>query len=146
MQFRRAILMSLALAACGPAAAQIYRCGLPGGSVSYQELPCDATAAQVSVVAIPSSYPDHTEARDRLAAREAASDARRMKRLEIEAMERIARDERAAREAALEAERERNRIREAEGGYPLYFVGRPPPFKWRDTRGASGTPRSRPRT
>ena len=144
MHYRRAILVSLLVAACGPAAAQIYRCGLPGSSISYQELPCDL-AAQGSVVAIPTSFPDHTEPRDRLAAREAAADTRRMKRLEIEAMERIARDERAAREAVLEAERERTRAREAEGGYPVYLAGRPLPLRWRDTRGASGTPRSRPR-
>jgi hypothetical protein len=92
MQFLRAIFMGLALAACGPATAQIYRCSHAGGSVSYQEMPCDA-----------------------------------------------------AREAALEAERERTRAREAEGGYPVYFVGRPLPLRWRDTRGASGIPRSRPR-
>ena len=143
MTFQRAILATLPLWLALPAAAQVYRCVVPGGSVTYQQQPCEA-AAEGGAVAIPASFPDHTEPRARLAAREAASDARRMHRLEIEAAERIARDHRIAREAELEAERERARAREAEG-YPVYWLGRPLPLKWRDTRAGSGTPRSRPR-
>jgi hypothetical protein len=89
-----------------PTGAEIYRCVKPGGSVTYQELPCES-GAQGGAVDIPSRFPDHIEPRERLAAREAAADARLLKRLEIEAAERIARDARISRENELAAERER---------------------------------------
>jgi hypothetical protein len=140
MRFQRAILAALPLMLAPSAGAEIYRCTQPGAAVAYQQQPCEA-GAQGVVMPIAASFLDHREARDRLAAREAAADERRMRRLEIEAAERIARDHRVARELELEAERERARAREA--AVPVYVLG--PPLKWRDTRAASGTPRSRPR-
>lgn len=92
--------------AAGSSAAGIFRCEAANGGVTYQQDPCP-TAASGGAVNIPTSYPDHTDARDRLFAREAAADARLLKRLEIEAAERIARDDRIAREREAQAERER---------------------------------------
>lgn len=113
----RALLVAMLVAAALPAAAEIYRCK-SGASVSYQEQPCDA-ASQGGAVAIPTEFPDYIEPRNRLAAREAAVDARILERLRIESAERIARDERAAREAQAQAERERAQA--AEGAwYPVY--------------------------
>jgi len=117
MTTKRLLVASFLLISTG-AAAEIYRC-TDSGTVSYQQMPCTGTGG---AVAIPTAYPDHTEARDRLAAREAAMDARLIRRLEIESVERIARDERAAREAELAAERERA-AREAQ--YAPYFIGSP---------------------
>ena len=113
----RALLLATLVATALPAAAEIYRCK-SGGSVSYQEQPCDA-ASQGGAVAIPTEFPDYVEPRNRLAAREAAVDARILERLRIESAERIARDERAAREAQLQAERERAQPAEAVW-YPVY--------------------------
>jgi hypothetical protein len=92
--------------AAGTSAAEIFRCTARDNRVTYQQEPCPE-AALGGVVSIPASYPDYSAERDRLMQREAAMDARLLKRLEIEAAERIARDERAARELAAKAERER---------------------------------------
>ena len=118
----RAIVVCGALLVALPASAQIFRCVAPDGAVSYQEQPCEA-GAQGGAVAIPTQFPDYTQARDRLAARVAALDARLMRRLEIESAERIARDERIARESELAAERERAAAAQAAGA-PI-FVGVP---------------------
>jgi hypothetical protein len=112
-------LLALAL----PAAAEIFRCAEADGTVTYQQLPC-APGTRGEALAIATAYPDHTAARDRLAQREAAADARLMKRLEIEAAERIARDERIAREKELEAARERTRAIEQQA-VPLVIMARP---------------------
>jgi hypothetical protein len=63
--------------------------------------------------------------RDRLLAREAALDARLVRRAEIDAQERIAREARWARQAEMEAERERARTTEAGYLYPAYPVAYP---------------------
>lgn len=115
--------MLLGLTADAVAAGEIYRCKSPGGTVGYQQQPC-AQPGDGDVVGIATIYPDHTGARDRLMQREAAMDARLLKRLEIEAAERIARDERIAREAALQAERERTE-RERAQSTPAFIVGWP---------------------
>lgn len=115
----RALLLATLVAAALPAAADIYRCNT-AGRVSYQEQPCDA-ASQGGAVAIPTQFPDYIEPRNRLAAREAAVDARILERLRIESAERIARDERAAREAQAQAERERAQA--AEGAWYPVHVG-----------------------
>ena len=113
----RALLLAAWVAVALPAGAEIYRCK-SAGSVSYQEQPCDA-ASQGGAVAIPSQFPDYIEPRNRLAAREAAVDARILERLRIESAERIARDERAAREAQLQAQREQVQPAEV-AWYPVY--------------------------
>lgn len=113
----------LAGLAAEAAASEIYRCKSPGGTVSYQQHPC-AQPGEGSLAGIATVYPDHTAERDRLMQRVAAMDARLIKRLEIEAAERIARDERIAREAALQAERERSERERAQGA-PLVIVGVP---------------------
>src|SRR5206468_1699700 len=95
---------ALLLAASFPAAAEIYRCTSPGGGVSYQQMPCDG-ASQGGAVAIPTQYPDYVAPRDRLSAREAATDARILERLRLESAERIAREDRLARQAQYDAER-----------------------------------------
>jgi hypothetical protein len=109
-------LLTLAVAA---PAAEIFRCTEPGGTISYQQEPCQG-ASSGQAVNIPSAYPDaNTAERDRLLQREAALDARMLKRAEIDAVERIARDDRSAREREAQAERER--LQNA----PAYFVAWP---------------------
>jgi hypothetical protein len=125
---RQAIIVCGTLLLAMPAAADVFRCVEPGGAVSYQQQPCEA-GVQGGPVAIPTAFPDYIAARERLAAREAAVDARLLKRLEIESAERIARDERIARENELAAERERARAAEA-AGVPIFVAAplraRPP--------------------
>jgi Domain of unknown function (DUF4124) len=106
-----------------PASAGIFRCVGTEGSVSYQEQPCEP-GERGGAVAIPTTFPDYVAPRERLAAREAAVDARLLKRLEIESAERIARDERIARESELQAERERARA--AEAWMPIFIA---PPLR-----------------
>jgi len=118
-----AVTACLCLATALPAAAEMYRCSAPGTAVSYQQQPCDASAIE-DKVGIPSQYPDYTAARDRLAAREAAADARILERMRIESNERIARAEQASREAQVAAEMERAQA--ADASYPVYVVGYPP--------------------
>ena len=103
------------------AGATIYRCLAAGGSVTYQEVPCPA-AASGGAVDIPTSFPNANVAeRERLFQREAALDARLVKRAEIDAAERIARDDRLARELTLQAQWERERARDT----PVYVLARP---------------------
>ena len=112
-----AALAFASLALC--ANAEIYRC-TSGGTVTYQETPCppSATAATMD---IPAQFPEVNRAeRDRLLAREAALDARLLKRVEIEAAERMARDDRIARDRELAALREELARRDADpagGGF-----------------------------
>jgi len=113
---RAAIMFATVVSIAVPAAAEpVFRCAAPGGSVSYQQFPCDE-GAEGRTIAIPANFPDHVAPRERLAAREAAADARILRRLEIESAERIARDERAARENAYLAERERTAAAESAWG------------------------------
>lgn len=112
--------VAIVLATCaGTAGAEIYRC-TDGGSVTYQELPCPASAG-ASAMPIGADFPAvNLLERDRLLQREAALDARILKRAELDSAERIARDDRISREATLQAmERER-----AEAA-PMFVVGRP---------------------
>ena len=132
MTTKRALvaIVLLGLAANAAGASDIYRCRSPGGSVTYQQEPCPV-ASETEAVNIPSSYPDHTGERDRLMQREAAMDARLLKRLEIEAAERIARDTRIARERELQAEQERAAASAASvPAYPAYIVGWPQRQRW----------------
>ena len=111
------------VAALDAGAASIYRCATPQG-IAYQELPCDAGAAERAIPAA-DFPPVNANERNRLLDREAALDARMLKRAEIDAAERIAREARWAREAELEAERERAKAA-ASQYYPMYPVyGRP---------------------
>jgi hypothetical protein len=111
----------LLLAANANASTEIFRCTAPGGSVTYQQVPCP-TAASGGAVDIPSSFPDANAAeRDRLFRRVAALDARLLKRAEIDAAERIAREDRLAREREALAQAERDRAQNV----PVYVVGRP---------------------
>ena len=120
---RAAIVLSMVvMGAAQPAAAQVFRCVEPGGAVSYQQQPC-AGAAEGGALQIPTTFPDHTGPRDRLTAREAAVDARILKRLELESAERMARAEQATREKELQAERER--AMPPSDGWPVIFAGAP---------------------
>ena len=119
----------LGIAANAAAASEIYRCKSPGGAVSYQQQPCPAASDAVEMNIPLLSYPDHTVERDRLMQREAALDARLLKRLEIEAAERIARDTRIAREHELQAAQERAQAAAAPA-YPAYIVGWPQRQRW----------------
>jgi hypothetical protein len=124
MRIAIAVFFSLAPVA---GAAPIYRC-TSAGAVSYQEQPCESAGARV---ALPDSYPEVNRVeRDRLLQREAALDARLLKRLELEAAERIARDHRRA----LEAQAERDRARPVEPAYVVPFAAPfvpRPPRAWR---------------
>jgi hypothetical protein len=115
----RSLLAALLLVAVGGASAEIFRCTARDGSVTYQQDPC-ASASEGGAVNIPTTYPDYGFERERLAQREAALDARLLKRLEIEAAERIARDDRIARQKEAEAARDL-----AQADLPVYVVGRP---------------------
>ena len=95
----RPMLAALLMLAAGMSSAEIFRCTAPDGGVTYQQVACAASSSG-GAVNIHTSYPDYAAERDRLAMREAALDARLLKRLEIEAAERIARDDRIAREKA----------------------------------------------
>jgi hypothetical protein len=112
--------VTLCLAVPAVAANEIYRCQAPGAAVSYQQQPCEDRALG-EIAPIAALYPDHTAERDRLMAREAAMDARLLKRLEIEAAERIARDNRAAMVALAERERAAREAQDA----PVFVVGVP---------------------
>ena len=115
MDVRITRILSLILLVAGTArAAPIYRC-IDAGTVTYQEQACASAGERV---AIPDTYPEVNRAeRDRLLQREAALEARLLKRAEIESAERIARENRRAREIELAAERER-----AQPAEPVYVV------------------------
>ena len=101
MEARGALLIAgfLIFAAEAFASSGIFRCTSPGGGVTYQEIPCPNDSAQ-RVTDIPTQYPAvDREARERLFQREAALDARQLKREELDTALRIAREERLAREA-----------------------------------------------
>jgi hypothetical protein len=119
----RALIRSFVLvfaAYAGAAGAEIYRCST-GGSVTYQEIPCPASA-DAATMPIGADFPVvNLLERDRLLQREAALDARILKRAQIDAAERIARDDRIARELALQAQMERERAEAAS----YYVVARP---------------------
>lgn len=100
------------------AANGIYRCTAPDGAVTYQETAC-LFAREERPLAIPTEFPPVNAAeRNRLLQREAALDARMLKRAELETAERIARDARRTRELELAAERERSRQAEQ----PVFVV------------------------
>jgi hypothetical protein len=103
--------------------AEVYRCKAPGGSVTYQEIACDAASAG-GTIPIPASFPEVNLAeRDRLLQREAALDARNLRREELDTALRIAREERLAREA--EARAERDRLAAAAAGTGPYAIAMP---------------------
>ena len=116
---RRASLLAILAVALPSAAAPVYRCSGPGGEIAYQDQPC-ANARDERAVELPAFPPANVAERDRLLQREAALDARLLKRAEIESAERIAREARWAREAELQAERERTKAAEAAYYYPVY--------------------------
>jgi hypothetical protein len=98
--------------------AEIFRCTAADGAITYQEVPCPASA-QGRAMDIPVAFPEVKRAeRDRLLQREAALDARLLKRAEIEAAERI---------AARERERDRERSRDAAPANPPLFLIQPFP-------------------
>ena len=103
----------------GAEAGSIYRC-VDRGVVTYQELPCPAPLGE-SVVDIPAAFPPvNAIERERLLMREAALDARMLKRAELESAERLAHAALRARELELQAERER--ARQSEPAYPVAIV------------------------
>jgi hypothetical protein len=109
----------LAAACAGSAGAEIYRC-VAGGSVSYQEFPCPA-AAEAATMPIGADFPAvNLLERDRLLQRDAALDARILRRAELDSAERIARDDRISREATLQALQ-----RERAEAIPFYVAARP---------------------
>ena len=126
--------LALVSLACG-AHAGIYRCTC-GGAVTYQEIPCPASAT-ATTMDIPTQFPEVNRAeRERILAREAALDARLLKRAEIDAAERIARDDRTARERELAALRAELARREAEdaGGFIVVSPLRAPRIHHRPDR------------
>jgi hypothetical protein len=121
----RILALAVLAAAAGTSSAEIFRCQSREGT-TYQQVPCPEEAI-ADTINIAASYPDYMAERDRLAQREAAMDARLLRRLQIESAERIARDNRAA----LEAQAERDRLAQlaAQAG-PAYIV----PFAMRAPR------------
>ena len=111
----------LLLAANANASGKIFRCVAPGATVTYQEIPCPASA-DAATVPIGADFPAvNLLERDRLLQREAALDARILRRAEIDSAERIARDDRIARALTLQAQMERERAEAAS----YYVVARP---------------------
>ena|SRR2546421_385624 len=101
------------------APSSIFRCSGPGGSVTYQEIACPPSE-RGGAVDIPTSFPEMNQVeRDRLLQREALLDARLLRRLEIEAAERIARYDRMSREREAEAQRALTPV------VPAYVIVRP---------------------
>jgi len=125
MQRTCAIFGTIFLLAAAPAwAGQVFRCTQAGGAVAYQELPCSPGTVETSWQT--PAFPEvNTAERDRLMQREAALDARLLKRAEIDAAERIAREARRERELALEREAERARTVETSYYGPVYA----PPYR-----------------
>ena len=117
----RSLAFALLASLAGAASADIYRCQSRHG-VTYQEVPCPDEAI-ANTVGIATVYPDYKSERDRLAAREAAMDARLLKRLEIESAERIARDDRIAREKEAQAALALAQAQSQDS--PVYVLGRP---------------------
>jgi hypothetical protein len=117
-----AVLFALAASAHG----EIFRCTASGGAVTYQEVPCPASAQSRTMDISPVDFPDVNRAeRDRLLQREAALEARLLKRAEIDAAERIARDDRIARERETQALRDvlaQRDAAQASGGGALVIV------------------------
>jgi hypothetical protein len=120
-KFHRLLASILALLAASTASAEIFRCQSREGT-TYQQIPCP-DGAIADTVGIPVSYPDYTAERERLAAREAAMDARLLRRLEIESAERIARDNRIAREKEAQAVLALAQAQSQDS--PVYAFGRP---------------------
>src|SRR2546426_7258673 len=119
MEARGAILIAglLLIAADADASADVFRCAAPGGAITYQQIPCPNDSAE-RVIDVPSDYPDvDRAARERLFQREAALDARLLKREELDTAVRIAREARLARENEA-----RGQPMEAA---PVYFIGQP---------------------
>ena len=115
-----------ALASQSAFAADVYRCTSPRGAVTYQQTPCPGPEGRA--MAIPQSFPEVNRVeRDRLLQREAALDARLLKRAEIEAAERIAREERFSRERVAQAMLEAERARAAQALGPIVVIARPRP-------------------
>jgi len=80
------------------AAAGIYKCTSPSGSVSYQETACEG-AQSGGVASIPTSFPEvNTAERERLLRQVALLEQRELRRYEIDSNERIAMADIAARE------------------------------------------------
>jgi hypothetical protein len=120
-RFHRSLAFVFLACIAGGASADIYRCQSRQGT-TYQEIPCPAEAI-AEHVGIPTTYPDYVPERDRLAAREAAMDARLLKRLEIDSAERIARDNRIAREKEAQAALAIAQAQSQDS--PVYIVGGP---------------------
>jgi len=123
---RLALLSALLLAGL-PAGAGIYRCTDAAGAVTYQEIPCPASS-EGRATNLPTDFPEVDRAeRDRLLQRADAAEARLLRRLEIETMERIARDDRVSREkiAMIQAEAERDRAEASPAFVVVRPVGRP---------------------
>jgi hypothetical protein len=113
------VLVAIAI----PAHAEIFRCTASGGAVTYQEIPCPASAPG-RATDIADAYPEINRAeRERLLQREAALEARMLKRAEIDAAERISRDDRIARERELQALREALAQRDSPTTVGPLFVG-----------------------
>jgi hypothetical protein len=119
--FHRSLAFTFLACIAGAASAEVYRCQAREG-VTYQEVPCPDSAI-ADKVSIPTAYPDFQAERERLAAREAAMDARLLRRLEIESAERIARDDRIAREKEAQAALAIAQAQSQDS--PVYVVGRP---------------------
>jgi Domain of unknown function (DUF4124) len=121
MALRQTILaMGLLIIALGPepaAAAAIFRCTEPGGSVTYQESPCpDSSAGRT--LDVPAEYPAiDPRQRDSLLTREAALDQRLEARRERESRETIAS---IGRDAQVQAAQGQD-----QAGAPAYVVAWP---------------------
>jgi hypothetical protein len=126
----RILAFAVLAAAAGASSAEIFRCQSREGT-TYQQVPCPEEAI-ADTINIAASYPDYMAERDRLAQREAAMDARLLRRLEIESAERIARDERVAREKEAQAERDRQQQSTPTyvAGFPMRAPRHPPHRAW----------------
>lgn len=100
---RRLLALGILAFSFDLAAAGIYRCTSPSGSVSYQETAC-APSESGGLSRVSTAFPDmNVIEHDHILAAGALAEARLLKRYEIDSNERIAMADIAARERAAQA-------------------------------------------
>ncbi|HLX23572.1 MAG TPA: hypothetical protein VKR38_09530 [Usitatibacter sp.] len=121
---RRLLALGILAASLDLAAAGIYKCTSPSGSVSYQEIACAGTQTG-GVANIPTGFPDmNVIEHDHILQLGSMAEARLLKRYEIDSNERVAMADIAARERAAQMAAANVSNGDASLGYGLGWGGR----------------------